>query len=436
MRRLVLALGLAACGPSTLPPEGQVLLHVDTDAPLAGGSAAPLFDRLRIEIFPEGASEPCVGCSREIAVDGALFAEGRASLGIAPTPGERPVVRLRLFHHGGAASGEPRPRSTLDTYARLPAAEIEGVVDATVVLFTDHVGAPQGSLEVPVDAPVGAPGASLVGTWIATADCLSAPGEGEICVPGGAFWMGDPLLELSAVPDIGGQAERLVVVSPFYLDATEVTVGAFRASGLSRSLVPGGPSDNPHEANTNIPGCVYTSEPSDADPLPVNCLTWDLAAAYCASLGKELPTEAQLELAMSRLGFARFVWGDDLPSCGDAVYARDAECAGWGPGLAVPGSGGRDRLALPGGEIVDLGGNLHEWAADRWNRDEEPCWQPVLLHDPRCDTPSAIDAAGRSIRGGAHTGDAIGTAAAMRYRLFFETQAVSNDVGFRCARPP
>jgi formylglycine-generating enzyme len=440
MKRLSLLFvwALAGCGDRALPPEGQVLLHVETDAPLDGSPLAPLFDRLRIEIFPEGASEPCAGCSREIAVDTALFAEGRASLGIAPAPGERVVVRLRLYRHAGAASGEPRPRSTLDAFARLPAVGEEGIVDATVVLMTERVGQPQGSLELPVEAQVGAPGASLVGSWpgAASHDCAGSPGEGEVCVPGGAFWMGDPLLELSAVPDIGGQAERLVVISPFYLDATEVTVAAFRASGLARSLFPGGPSDNPHEANTNIPGCLYTSEPSDSDPLPVNCLTWELAAEYCAALGKRLPTEAELELALSGRGVGRFVWGDSEPECGDAIYARNGECAAFGDGIEPPGQGQRDRLVLPGGAAVDLAGNLHEWAADRWNRDEEACWQPLLLDDPLCDTPSAVDGPGRSIRGGAWNSYALGTAAAMRYRLFFETQAVANDVGFRCARRP
>lgn len=437
MRGAFALLLLTACGEPALPPEGQLVVYFDTDAPVPGSPQAPLFDRLRIEVFPEGASEPCVGCTRELAIDIAIFAEARASIGIVPEPGDHALVRARLYRHGGAASGEPRPRSTLETVARLPTVGAEGIVEATVRLSTASLGVPQGSLEAPLDAAPGRPAGDWVGSYDGAAirDCGAAPEPGQACVPGGAFFMGDPVFELSAVPDMGGQAERLVIVSPFYLDTTEVTVAAFRASGLAR-LAPGGKSDNPHEAETGIPGCVYTSAPSDADPLPVNCISWDLAAEYCASLDKRLPSEAELELAMSGLGRSRFVWGDAPPGCLDAIYGRTGPCVAFGSGTTPAGIAERDRLELSTGIVLDLAGNLHEWAADRWNRDAEACWQPLIVVDPICDLSSPSDGDGRSIRGGAFNSDAIGTAAALRYRLFNETQAVAADLGFRCARTP
>ena len=49
-----------------LPPEGQLLLTVVTDAPLPpptgfGDGPPALFDRLRFDIVPPGRSEPCDG---------------------------------------------------------------------------------------------------------------------------------------------------------------------------------------------------------------------------------------------------------------------------------------------------------------------------------------------------------------------------------------
>src|SRR5262249_59625054 len=71
---VLLALVLAvACGPrERVETTAQVILYVDTDAPvptLAGaasdaqGARAPLFDRVRIEFLPPGNAAPCDGCS-------------------------------------------------------------------------------------------------------------------------------------------------------------------------------------------------------------------------------------------------------------------------------------------------------------------------------------------------------------------------------------
>ena len=85
--------------------------------------------------------------------------------------------------------------------------------------------------------------------------------------------------------------------------------------------------------------------------------------------------------------------------------------------------------------LVDLAGNVAEWAADRWNREHEACWGVGVFVDPVCDTPSAIDPAGRTIRGGHYESLELGLRAAVRARVFNEIQAVSALVGFRCAIP-
>lgn len=435
----LLVLGWLVLGcTSELPPTGQVLLFVTTDAPLPSSldGAPGLFDRLRIDIYPSGADEPCTGCTRAFPVERDEVDRGDASVGIAPEPNESGArARVRLYRSGGTISGEPRPGSTLEAVVAIPEVGDEGVVEVTVTLLTDSVGAPVGSLARPVTPEPGRPAAGLVGTWpgAETVACTTAPAADQVCVPGGAFWMGDPRLDLSAVEDIDGALERLVVLSPFLLDRTEVTVAAFRGSGLAYPLVPGGPSDNPHEADTGIEGCTYTSAPGENDGRPTSCVSWDLASQYCASVGKVLPTEAQLEMAESNGGLSTFPWGEDAPRCEDAVFAREDECASLGGGAAVVGSGARDRVRFGEGEAVDLAGNVSEWARDAWNREDEPCWGTGLFVDPVCEAWSLVDPMGRTIRGGHYEALELDLRAAVRTRVFNDMLAVSGLVGFRCA---
>jgi formylglycine-generating enzyme len=422
VRGLALALCAAGC-TSELPPEGHVRLHVATDAPVPA-----LFDRLRLDIVRPGETEPCAGCSREFA------AAQPASVVIAPEADVAGIrVRVRLYRHGGTLAAEPRPASSIETVFALPPIAAEGETELTVTLAAADVGHPVGSLDAPVAAQEGAP--PVLESWAGAIErpCEGEPGAGEVCVPGGAFWMGDPRLDFSAAYDLDGGLERLVVLAPFFLDAEEVSVAAFRASGLAHTLEPG-VSDDPHEAGGNIPGCTYTTPPSDNDALPTNCVSWQRAAAYCAALGKALPTEAELEYAAGARASAAYPWGEDDPRCEDAVYDREGDCAELGGGPLAPGSGVRDRLALGGATLVDLAGNVSEWAADRWNREHEACWGVGLFVDPLCDTPSAIDEDGRTIRGGAFDSSVVLLRAAVRSRVFNEMFAVSAKVGFRCSR--
>lgn len=434
-----LVLGLTACGERTVPPEGQVLLYVDTDAPLpAGPGSAPrevpaLFDRLRIDIIPEGRALPCDGCTRIFPVDHETVFAGQASVGVVPEPGERPRVRVRLYRSGGTASAEPRPASTIEHVIRLPAVDETGIVEASVFLRATGVGLVEGSLEAPLEPTEGRDAGGRSGSWPGVpAPCPETMAPGRVCVPGGAFWMGDPRLDLSSVDDTGGERERLVVLGTFVVDESEVTVGDIRASGVAR--LEGGVSADPSEI---IADCTYSAEPADRETLPVNCVTWFTANNHCLAVGGQLPTEAQLEFLLSQRGRTRFVWGDAPPTCTDAVYAAEEQCEGiWPRGPSPAGSAVGDRLILAGGEAVDLAGNLSEWARDRWQRDEEPCWAASLTFDPLCETPSGIDPDARSFRGSAWNEDtALNLQGAARRRLSDEMLAVSSSLGLRCVYP-
>lgn len=437
---LVLSFALAGCGVDDLPPEGQVVLHVATDAPLplAPGEVPPdshvaLFDRLSFELFPPGAGEPCDACFRTFEVDEPMFHASRASVGIvSAAAGVR--VRVRLFR-GNLDAPSPRDTSTIESVILLPVVGEGDVRHLTVELWTEEVGRPRGSIDDPARAAEGRPVGPLAGSWRGSTrrPCEGDAGSEEVCVPGGGFWMGDPRLDLAGAPEYQGANERLVLLSPFFLDRTEVTVRAFRASGLAETLGTG-EVYNPAPASTGS-FCTYEELEGANEHRPVTCLTWRLARAYCEKQGKRLPTEAELAYASSALGTASFVWGEKVPSCGEAVFGQGAACGSSEVGPSVAGSGSIDRLSLPSGELVDLAGNVMEFASDFWQLDAEPCWKGSgVLANPRCDVPSSMDRVGRSVRGGHFTDPPLFLRAALRTSIEGESKAVSDRVGFRCAR--
>lgn len=455
---LFVMLALGACGSDeTVVVQGQVLVYFDTDAPVPvkGGGAAtspPLFDRLRIDVYPPNASSPCDGCSNDFELDTELFRQRKVSIGLAPPVGVSGYrVRARLFNAAFAdRSGVPNADSSVDVTFSLPVVEAGVVLERTVALATNDVGQPVGALTTPAEPLRGKPQTSLVGTWNGAkrVPCAPPAPAGAVCVPGGAYWMGNPNTPGFVLASTSGVAEgtldvrqpRLVIVSPFYLSATEVTVEQFRASAAPR---PPGIWSGGNTGNDLGDFCTFTAAPGPNEKKPVNCITVFEARPYCTLLGGDLPTEAQFEYAAGALEGRRFPWGQDPPSCTEAIYGR----AGWGvlasliapcktptaPGGVVDiGSGTLDRVTLPGGTIVDLGGNVAEWTLDLWNRIDEPCWQRAgIYEDPQCTSLSEQDGHLVAVRGG--NWDEPFRAAQATSRRARDPLSTNLDVGFRCA---
>jgi formylglycine-generating enzyme required for sulfatase activity len=423
-------LTLAPSCARELPAEGQLLVFVTTDAPVGPNGPAPLFDRMRVELLLPGELAPCAGCAREFALDDDRMARGEASFGFFPrvhTPGHR--ARVRLFRSGGTASGEPRRASTLESVVTLPEVGSEGVVEVTVTLKLEDLAHPRGSLDAPIASEPGRPQAGLVGSFpgARTVPCAGEPGADEACVPGGAFWMGNPRLDVLDAREADGTSERVVVLSPYYLDRAEVTVAAMRNARVARVV------DDPVEANPSRPECIYTADPGKDDERPVNCLSWQRARAFCTKVGKRLPSEAEYEYAAGARESRSFPWGVDLPACDGAVHGGGVSCPGVkGPALA--GSGARDRVAFGSASVLDLAGNLREFVADRFRRGDEPCWGDGVLVDPVCERDPPETQIARSVRGGSYRDEGTLLRAALRGFIEDERFAVSELVGFRCAR--
>jgi sulfatase modifying factor 1 len=454
---LAAAAVLAACGgPSAGTPQAQVVLHIDTDAPVVSEfpgavdwtAPIPLFDRLRVDVYPPGATDPCDTCfANEFSVSAEEFAASTVSFGAATGEGESGwIARVRLTaQRFESSSGELDRDTTIDVYVALPTARAGQVIDAGVNLPTDAVGVVSTSLVAPVPATLGRPVPSQVGTWPSAqrGTCTTGPYPGAVCVPGGAYWMGGSNDHL--VSGASPSWHRLVVVSPFWLDETEVTVGTARSHGL---FDPDTWTGNSGGTDTDD-WCTYTTMATSRDPLPVECISWRESRDYCASLGGRLPTEAQFEYAQGGALGTPYPWGRDPPSCSDAIWGRN----GFGAfdsdapttcrdssnfldpmgGPEPPRHGARDALVVPGGRIYDLAGNVEEYALDAYEQKTGMCWStPGILSDPLCtegtDPPATV-----AVRGGSWT---LGTSyLEAPERASIGPDAYRTDGGFRCAYP-
>jgi formylglycine-generating enzyme required for sulfatase activity len=437
------------------PPAGQVVLWVDTDAPLAAAGSPPsldeplpLFDHIRVDVAPPGASTPCDGCNNDFALDADAFDAGKVSFGIAPPAGAPGwTARVRLYLGRFSIAGEPDPETSLDTTVALPVIAADGVVEAGILLLTDDVGRRLGAT-APIDPTPGPRGPSLVGTWAGASrtTCAGAPPSGMACVPGGAFWMGGPGDHV--VPGAPTTWHRLVVLSPFFLDDSELSVAAARALGLDPSYVFDWSGSS--GGSSSLDWCTYTTAPGPRDALPVTCVTQVGAASLCQARGLVLPSEAQLEYAMGGARMQPYVWGRDTPACDDAVWGRNGAgitstftpqtCFSFTAhalhpldGTEAPGRGARDRLVLATGTLLDLNGNVAEWALDAYQDRTEPCWAKAgVLRDPVCRDPSPSQGLQAVTRGGNWLQGGVYLEADERSEL--KTDETGIGTGLRCAK--
>lgn len=453
-------LGVAAC-VSEPEPRPQLIVQIDTDAPVVGQlgegvdlSPAVAVDTVRIDV---------IGNDREVYDSRDMTAadprDWPISFGIETRPGTSPVVRLRMraFRASLASRGilndstttEPRENVVIDRIVDLEQ-PLRGVRTVRVVLATACFGAPA---SFQTDATTCVDGArrearpfegllestpsSLVGTAPDAHErrCTAEPPSGARCVPGGATVLGDPRLD-GAVSGIPTAPQRPVLVSPFFLDEIEFTVGRYRRlveSGAMDVLpMPRDPSDAFRQYCTWLGANDATN-----DDYPLNCISYEAAAKACALEGGRLPTEAQWEHAARGRGRGHlYSWGDTLPECCSASIGRVSM-----PGIRVqcgPAKGIEPAASHVGGScatadvsidgVVDLAGSLSEVTADGGADYSDPCWTgPGLRADPECGEQRTTGAP--FVRGGEWSAGIAHLASAHRKSAVMP----SITTGFRCA---
>jgi formylglycine-generating enzyme required for sulfatase activity len=224
--------------------------------------------------------------------------------------------------------------------------------------------------------------------------------DGMIRLPGGRFTMGSGSPKAPA----NERPARTTAVSPFWMDRTEVTVAGYRACVKANAC------PLPARASAD---CTYDADDPD---LPVSCVHWADADAYCHFVGKRLPTEREWEFAARGQLAVPFPWGAG-PSCVDAITLINEQsgrsCA-HRPARVGSHPGGASVFG-----VQDLSGNVEEWTAD---------WYAELLGPG----PAPRAGAAHVLRGGGW----LSTPSQSRTtsRNWGSAVEAGANVGFRCAR--
>jgi formylglycine-generating enzyme required for sulfatase activity len=271
-----------------------------------------------------------------------------------------------------------------------------------------------------------------------TTPCAVAPRAEDICVPGGAFILGDRL----ALEDLDrrSQPQRLRVVEPFLLDRYEMSVGRYREALRQGFVAPDAtPLENPEALLTREKHrgmCTWSESPVGRESFPLTCVTSLTARALCRFFGGDLPAEDQWEFAATAAGRdveTPYPWGRELPTCERTVYGRTessraAVCAGFpiGP-LPVndPLLENGDRTSLG---IVGLAGNVSELLATPFVPYSDVAWTRAGLRRPLEEEEAPL----RAARGADWSDVPLYTVgSSLRAE---PSMAAFDNVGFRCAR--
>ena len=291
------------------------------------------------------------------------------------------------------------------------------------------------------------------------------PGANEDCctslpVPGGTYLRSYDGIDFH---DIGNRA----TVSNFALDRFEVTVGRFRAfvaANMGTQANPPGAGDGAHPlidgsgwdgawkdslqadttALTTALKCdsTYqtwrdTADTADAnETLPINCVNWFEAFAFCAWDGGRLPTEAEWNYAAAGGGIQQryYPWSAAYPPGSTTInstYAAydctgDESAAGDCAFTDIQRVGSRSADGDGRWGQADLGGSMWEWNLD-WHSSSYP--KPC---DDDCANLTAATC--RVVRGGTWISSAYSLRAG--FRNYDDPSDHSHYIGLRCARTP
>ncbi len=222
--------------------------------------------------------------------------------------------------------------------------------------------------------------------------------DGMLRLPGGRFVMGSA----SAWAPVNERPAHSTTVTSFWIDRTEVTVGAYRA------CVDAGACARPERASAS---CTFDGDDSE---LPVSCVHWHDADDYCRFAGKRLPSEAEWEYAARGPYALPFPWGN-APTCNNAVVLLNVQS---GKGCAPhPARVGTHPAGASMFGVQDMSGNVEEWTSDWYAELEGPSPRAGVAH---------------VLRGGGW----LSTAAMSRTtsRDWGSALEAGPNVGMRCAR--
>lgn len=285
------------------------------------------------------------------------------------------------------------------------------------------------------------------GAWSAMFSALAASERaktGAFRCPSGAVLVPGGYVVFKV--DLSSSQDRIVFLSPYCLDQAEVTVADYAACVRRGKCVSASIRMESRYAEVASDDsslhALCNGERADRYRHPINCITRDEAAGYCIAQDRNLPTEAQWQLA-AEYGHsgARYPWGAEPPGP-ELVNACDSSCRDLGAqlrqqwdvlffesdGYAATAPVGSFKKGYSSLGVQDLAGNVAEWVAD-----EDGQYVPGNYVDPM-PTTSTRDAADKEyvVRGGDWQSSS-------EYQLMTDVRAEQPawvrepGIGFRCA---
>jgi sulfatase modifying factor 1 len=396
------------------------------------------------------------------------------------------LFMMLLLTVAGCSDTSPRVHCTNDAQCTLPDSPGICVPDESVCAIVDAtcpsgyrydvtsgrddcvaLGAqPDMALSEDFGPPPDLAGVAVPSSCIGLAANCGASGEDHYCcsnllVTGGTYYRSHDVATDNFFPDTSNPA----TISDFYLDKYEVTVGRFRQfvnAGMGTQAKPpaSGAGAHPNIANSGWDSSWNTALAPDTatltgtsglqckagyqtwtgaignENLPINCVTWYEALAFCAWDGGFLPTEAEWNYAATGGSEQRaYPWSNPPGSltidCSYANYFIDSPAGTYcvnGTAGAVSNVGSTPKGNGKWGQS-DLAGNVREWVLDYDAAYVNPCTD--------CADLTLNSNNYREWRGGDFSAPARTTPASPLRTAFRSSQYAAirlAAVGIRCAR--
>ena len=209
------------------------------------------------------------------------------------------------------------------------------VSDTSASIPSDPV--PVVTSKVPVTTP--APTIGSASTDVSAAEMVT--------VPAGSYPVGSPK------PDLLAESSRRNVDMPaYFIDLHEVTNSQYKAFVDQTGAAP------------PLAGWTKQGPPDDQLDHPVRAVTFEWATAYCTSLGKRLPTEAEWEIAAGGTDGTKYAWGNDVAT------------------VQLPANGSYPVMSVAANKssmgVFDMTGSVWEWVGDSYDTNKVGTGKHVL----------------------------------------------------------